>query len=413
MLDNFESNLKSQAEPTGASGQPAWVCQDPAWDRCLSSLAKDLIGSPSRVLITCRRPLAALAEGVSHPILLGPLPPQEAALFLKEHPVLSRMVFGNDAVEKALALRLLNASRFHPLLMDRLARLASDPNLRAQLLQALEKLEQTKDFSHLPALFATKHGDAKELAYLNDALSTSLDQLIQGASPDARRLLWMIAAANDSIELGLLKSVWSGDSHERQQLRQLRLMLDNMPSLPPDLQEKLKRIPPESRAMLDSLPPKRPIRPDMAPFLRHLISVGLATEERTGREDDNPHLTCHELVGERIRVWMEQHQHDRGDLTENAIRLDFAEPLEAVFIKLQDKNMKAALRAGSQALVYCVQARAYRPACRFCQPSRHKYTRSAPARGIDSASSERYGLRPGGQITLVMPPSPSRCDEAR
>jgi hypothetical protein len=43
------------------------------------------------------------------------------------------MVFGSDAGERALAFRLLNASRFHPLLMDRLARLATDARLRPEL----------------------------------------------------------------------------------------------------------------------------------------------------------------------------------------------------------------------------------------------------------------------------------------
>jgi hypothetical protein len=61
------------------------------------------------------------------------------------------MVFGPDAGEKLLAMRLLNASRFHPLLMDRLARLASDAKLRRQLLQALDTLEKSKDFGELPA----------------------------------------------------------------------------------------------------------------------------------------------------------------------------------------------------------------------------------------------------------------------
>ena len=78
------------------------------------------------MLITCRRPLAALAGRASHAVLLGPLPAGEAALYLREHPGLSRMVFSGDAAESALAMRLLNASRFHPLLMDRLARLAAD-----------------------------------------------------------------------------------------------------------------------------------------------------------------------------------------------------------------------------------------------------------------------------------------------
>ena len=80
--------------------------------------------------------------------------------------------------EKALALRLLNASRFHPLLMDRLARLAADAALRPQLLRRSTRWKRRRTSRGFPALFATKPGDAKELAYLDDALATSLDQLI-------------------------------------------------------------------------------------------------------------------------------------------------------------------------------------------------------------------------------------------
>ena len=74
--------------------------------------------------ITCRRPLAALRGKPCAPVRLGPLPPGEAALFLRETNGLSRLFFSDDGSERALAMRVLNASRFHPLLMDRLARLA-------------------------------------------------------------------------------------------------------------------------------------------------------------------------------------------------------------------------------------------------------------------------------------------------
>ncbi len=145
VLDNFETNLKAQSEP-GNAAEPLGACQDPAWDRCLSRLATELVGTPSRVLITSRRPLAALAGTTYHPVLLSPLPSGEAALYLREHAGLRRMVFGSDAGEKALALRLLDASRFHPLLMDRLARLATGgPALRSQLMQALTALESSHD----------------------------------------------------------------------------------------------------------------------------------------------------------------------------------------------------------------------------------------------------------------------------
>jgi tetratricopeptide (TPR) repeat protein len=266
------------------------------------------------------------------------------------------MVFGGDGADKALAIRLLSASRFHPLLMDRLAKLASHAPPRTQLLAALEILENTKDFAKLPALFAVKPGDTKELAYLDDALATSLDQLIRDSSPDARRLLWIIAVANQPETIGLVKGVWGGESHEQEQLRQIKQMLDMLPMLPAELQAKLNGMPPELRAIIDALPPEGP---DLLPLLAQLVSLGLVTEERDDADDTNPNLTCHELVRERILAWMEQHPQDRAEQTENTIRLAYAERLEAVFSELLHRNMTAALQAGSRALVYCVQAGAW------------------------------------------------------
>lgn len=354
VLDNFETNLK---DPDPATQLAA--CQDPAWDHALSLLARELVGSPSRVLITCRRPIAALAQGVAHTVPLGPLPGAEAALYLKEQPTLGRMVFGQDPAEQALAKRLLNASRFHPLLMDRLARLAAHADRRPQLLAALEALEQSQDFAQLPALFATAPGDTRELAYLDDALAASLDQLIRHVSPDARRLLWVIAMTNQPEALGLVRGVWSGESHEQQQLRPIQQMLERLPELPAETQEKLRAMPPEVRARVDALPPKETVRPDPAPLLAQLVSLGLATEERVESNPNNPKLSCHELVRERIRFWMEQHVQDRAALTENVIRLAYAERLEAVFNGLLHQNMSSALDAGSRALIYCLQAGAW------------------------------------------------------
>lgn len=359
VLDNFETNLKPTAEPAAVAGQSVWACQDPAWDECLHLLASELVGSPSRVLITCRRPLAALAEMAAHVVLLGSLPGAEAALFIKEHPVLSGMVFGGDVAQQALALRLLNASRFHPLLMDRLAKLAASAALLPQLLAALDTLENTKDFAQLPALFASTTGDAKELAYLEDALTTSLDQLIRDCSPDARRLLWIIALANQPEALGLVKEVWGGESLEQTKLWAMKRDLERLHELAPEKQEFLSKLPQEIRGKIDALPPKKPAQPDMAPLLSRLVSVGLVTEQRDEPAYNNPELTCHELVRERICAWMAQHPQDRAELTENTIRLAYAERLEAVFKGLLHRDMSAALGAGSRALVYCVQAGAW------------------------------------------------------
>jgi hypothetical protein len=389
VLDNFETNLKpfadrenerqrdgeTASDPTSPppsvspslrlSVSPLWACADAMWDECLRQLASELPGTRSRVWLTCRQPLAVLEGAACQHVLLGPLPSGEAALYLREHAGLSRMYFSAD---KKLVERLLNASRFHPLLMDRLAKLATGGDaLRPQLLQALDTLEKTKDFARLPELFATKPGDTKELAYLNDALAASLDQLIQQASPDARRLLWMIAVANEPIELALLQEVWSGESEEdeqTQQLRQIKQMLEMLPMLPPELQEQLKALPPEFRAMLDALPPQTTdYRLPTTDYLPSLISVGLVTAERFARnadnEADNQTLTCHELVRERIRARMQDHSHERDGLTENDIRLAYADRLAAAFKALRNQNMTAALSAGSRALVYCVQAEAY------------------------------------------------------
>ncbi len=440
VLDNFETNLKpttsgAPGEPTasavgshptasssthtsvdtagtnrtadavGSPGvSPVWSCQDPAWDYCLRTLARELQGTRSRVLITCRRPLAALsgeptrtgeptasavgshptassstnatigsrapnrtADAVGSPgsgafvVGLGPLPAGEAALYLRAHPALSRLLYSAEQSDRLLAMRLLNASRFHPLLMDRLAKLAGQPDLRPRLLQALDTLEQSKGYGQLPELFATNPGDAKELAYLDDALATSLDQLIQQAGPNARLLLWIIALANEPVTLGLLTGVWSGEEDpQKKQLRQIKQLFDMLPELPPEMQEKLKAMPPELRAMLNALPPESAAeRPAIGSLLEQLVSVGLATQEHDAPDDANPLVTCHELVRERITAWMEQHPSDQSSLTPASIRLAYAARLEAVFTGLMHQNMTAALQAGSQAVVYCVQAEAW------------------------------------------------------
>jgi len=321
VLDNFETNLKPIPEPGQPTGGPVWACQDPVWDDCLKSLAENLVGGPSRVLITCRRPLAALRGAPVHSVQLGPLPPNEAALYLREHRGLNAMIFGGDAAERALAIRLLTASRFHPLLMDHLARLAvAGQPLRPQLLQALELLEKSGDLSQLPALFDAGHENASELTYLNDALVVSIDVLIESAAPAARRLLWIVALADDPATLRLVGSVWT-------------VCFKNQETLPAGR--------------------------DLTPYFSHLLSVGLAILERSRPDDDNPNVTCHELVRERIRAWMTAHPADRLDCTENQILVAYAERMEAAFRGLRQTDTTAALEAGRRAITYYVTAHAF------------------------------------------------------
>ena len=332
VLDNFETQLKPVAEP-GAGGEPRYACTDPVWDEGLRRLAEDLKGSGSRVLITCRRPLAALADASSHLARLGPLPPAEAALYLRGHATLRAMIDAGGA-ERALAMRLLAASRFHPLLMDRLARLAA-PKYRPQLASALQSLESSKDFASLPDLFATAGADrALEAKYLDDALASSIDKLIEIADPEARRLLWVIALANDPVSEGLLKGVWSGEGPQTQRLREIKAMLEDLPSLSEEQRESLSQLPVEVQAVVEALPPA-PNRPDPAPLLLRLEAEGLVDIERDRVGDENPDYACHEVVRERVRDWMERHPADRGAASANEVRLAYAEWLEQAFRVLQ------------------------------------------------------------------------------
>jgi len=364
VLDNFETNLRPQPD-TAAGAEPLWHCQDPAWDQCLQLLAEQLQGSSSRVLITSRRPLAALAGGRGYGVLLGPLQRAEAALVLGSQPTLRAMAFGGDPQERQLALRLLNASRFQPLLMTRLAQLAAAPGRRSQLLEALDTLEGQQDFAALPELFAGTADEQNrelELNYLSDALTTSTDQLIAQAGAAARQLLWSLALANDPVSLPLLQGVWSGESPEQQEMRAWCQLLDQRDDLSPEAQRKLDELPQELIEALQALP-EAPQRPTLEPLLGALMAVGLLQEQQaaTGSAQEQPFTlySVHALVAERINVWMEQQPAEQGERDAAAVRLAYAAWLMDSFIVLQHERGDAALEAGCQAIAYLVQACAY------------------------------------------------------
>lgn len=332
VLDNFETNLQKDADAAGSS-----ACLDPAWDACLAFLAQELVGSASRVFITCRQPMAALlaapkADAYLQPLgmclwlPLGPLRPAEAALFLRTHPILRQMVFAKQPAERQLAIRILNASRFHPLLMNELAQLAEGQAASSQLLQVLDTLEKTASFQHLPEIFAVNSHDSKELSYLNDALATSIDELIAGVGVPARRLLWMIALANQAQTQSLLFCVWQEQSDAQQ---------------PIDCATQCQ------------------------PLLARLLAVGLIVEERNHAADDNPEYACIEVVRERILYWTAQYPHEMAACSEGDIRLAYARHLVEFFYAEQFDAHEIALQAGSAALVYFVQAQAWEELSEF------------------------------------------------
>src|SRR5262249_59551321 len=84
---------------------------------------------------------------------------------------------------------------------------------RQALAQALEGLE-TRGLDRLPDVFADRLSDAdreKERTYLEDVTVGAVDLLIHRASPEARRLLWVVTLASEPVTEELIEAVWATD----------------------------------------------------------------------------------------------------------------------------------------------------------------------------------------------------------
>src|ERR1700732_2966473 len=121
---------------------------------------------------TSRHRLAGIARAGRAVVLsLGPLPLDEAVHLLQQHPVLTRLT--EDEEGRCLALRLLEVSRGHPLILSHLAGLGRD---RLALADALDLLA-AKGLSALPGLFAAAVAPddrPRARAYLEDVGEQSL-----------------------------------------------------------------------------------------------------------------------------------------------------------------------------------------------------------------------------------------------
>jgi tetratricopeptide (TPR) repeat protein len=301
VLDNFETHLEKVAGPDG------YACTDPEWDRLLRHLADHLPGTGSRLLVTSRHRLAVLAAPERAVWLpLGPLPMAEAMLFLQGNEALHRLAFGDRAGRK-LALRLLEVSRGHPLILTKLSVLAGD---RAALAQALDELA-AKGLDRLPDVFAPHLSEA-EREYLEDVAVGAVDLLIHRASPDARRLLWVVTRAAEPVTEALIESVWSEEG--------------------------------------DAAPPA-------GPLLAELTGAGLLSVEETGA------YGFHELVRERIAAWMETCSDEKGEWTEEQVWIAYGDRYAAVFKALLmaggEGSRERALEAGRRGISYLLRARAF------------------------------------------------------
>jgi hypothetical protein len=116
-----------------------------------------------------------------------------------------------DAGEEGQARvqRVLSVSRGHPLILERLCTLAADPE---GLDQALDTLAQ-RGYAHLPDLFAGQLDDkAKEAqrTYREDVAVGAVDLLLQRASPEQRRMLWVVTLAQGPVDEAMVAGVVGG-----------------------------------------------------------------------------------------------------------------------------------------------------------------------------------------------------------
>jgi hypothetical protein len=180
VIDHLEENLAA------IPGEAGFASADPAWDRLLQALVERLVGSGPRVLVTSRKPVAALASsGGAIAIDLGPLPPAAAALFLETSEPLRALLFGDvgagassasqaspaAADGQDLAHRVLQASRGHPLILKRLGDLAKQGG--SALSAELDRLTAL-GAGDLPDLFAgpgTDEERRKEQSYFEEAVA--------------------------------------------------------------------------------------------------------------------------------------------------------------------------------------------------------------------------------------------------
>jgi tetratricopeptide (TPR) repeat protein len=303
VLDNFETNLLG-------SGQ----CHDRLWDRLLESFTQRLVGTGSRVLVTSRHKPAALRSRALW-IPLGPLPRREAALLFQGQAPLRELWYGDDAAGWALAQRILDVSRGHPLILGRIADLARGyhdkahglpPAGRQAIAAALDRIEGD-GFKALPDVFAEVRSDeerAAEHAYLTDVAVGAVDLLIERSSAGARTLLWIVTRVGEPPAEDVIRAV---------------------------------------------------VGSDPAQHLRELCATGLLV-----REAGSSSYAFHELVAERAAAWMERHPGERGGRTEAEIWKAYGERYGAAFQALRASGQRdAALEAGRRGIRYLVRARAF------------------------------------------------------
>ncbi len=345
VLDNFESNLALR-EPEGAE----WECQEPAWQRLLGALSEALHGRDSRLLITARQAPRGYAAGARVlDVPLGTLPLDEAALYVMSHDTLREAWFERGQAGRAHVQRLLDVSRGHPLLLDRLARLAP-----FDLELAIERIGG-HGLAALPGFLASDPAQAAERAYLEGALASSIDLLLERAGAQARHALWVLSLAREAQTAPVWRAVT-----QRELPPGIDLSWANAPALDPG--QRRTRTPSTSRKDARANRNRQRVRPG-APSIwteqvERLVDLGLVQEMAGAEARGLSVYDCHELVRERVGRWVESPPSQRAEQTSEGVWALFGAHFADSFRRLRDAGrLSMAIDAGRRALSYLACSR--------------------------------------------------------
>jgi hypothetical protein len=340
VIDNFESCLLDNAE-----------CEDPEWTALLQDFTQQLIGTGSKLLITTRHYPAVLKDN-SLCLTLDTLPLAEARLFCWRHPKLHDL-WNQGKDGQTLAVEVLNVSRGHPLIIQRLADLADDIAVLQQALSALKR----KGFEQLPDFFTERMTETErdnERQYLEDVAIGMVDWLLARLKPDARCLLWMLTLALEEIPHSILEPLWSNISEEDEfflTVQQLLVIKQEEPELLDLLDDVSSEIIEQAK---NSQPPieKAPINT----LLSELVSTGLI-QKRV--QKSAIFYQFHELVRERCAAWMQQHPEEIGKLDKQTVLRRYGQRYAMVFKALRENNQRitSSVEAGRRALTYFCMTR--------------------------------------------------------
>ncbi|MDM8568298.1 CHAT domain-containing protein, partial [Thiotrichales bacterium HSG1] len=343
VIDNFETNLLEDNS-----------CKDPEWTALLTAFCQQLQGS-SRVLITCRHrilnpdlPGFGNLEGL---LLLGPLPDNEARLFLQSHKALNRLWHG-DLTDRNLVNKVLDISHGHPLIMQRLGDLAVD---RDGLVTALASLEE-QGFKH----FSRLEDDAEEQKYLEDVAIGAVDLLVQRLSVEARQLLWVVTRALEDVPYFVLDKVWSGKAMSSEM--EMLLPYTENPEALEQVLAKAQSESPELLVQINNLLERlekiknTPDSPAIGPLLKELTNSGLLQQEG---KFEKAVYSFHELVRERCTVWMEEHSEDCGERDAKQTGQAYGEQYAGIFKAVRGSDKTTATEMGRRAITYLVRAEAF------------------------------------------------------